>query len=100
MRVIYKVFNNGNVIECYDFSNNEFICNGKSYNVEHKDLKLINLVKYTHYWKESKINILTRGFYIYIEEFDEIKEFLFESEVPVNFSEFAYEIKKIIREVK
>ena len=100
MKMIFKKINDYQVVEDYYFSDKFFAYDNKVVSIENKLSKLVYLIGLTSKWKENKLDVLERGFYLHIDFGDYKKEYFITNEYEENFIMFLSEIKRIMMEGK
>ena len=101
MQVILKVINHNEVIDSYNYSDDEFVCNGKIIEVDNKFAKLVYLIGLTSEWKDNEVKDVSNGFYVSINAGSNYnKEYFINENNNEDLLVFVSEIKRIEREGK
>lgn len=98
MRIIVSVINNNQVLEHYDYSNLEFLCNGNLIQIKDKNILLVSLISKTTKWKSEDKHHVSDGYVIRIDMEDYYKEYYFQESIPENFIIFLDQVRNIVLE--
>ncbi len=98
MRIVVNIIDNNQIIEHYDYSNQEFICNHNLLEIKEKNILLVSLISKTSKWKSENINHVSDGYVVEVSMEDYHKEYYFQESIPENFIIFLDQVRNIALE--